>query len=154
MAWCLVKHRDNFTFIFPQSDNCQTPSHIRTLKMEAARSSETLVSHHITTGCHNPEDRDFIAVTVLPNTFIFFTGPLITVMKSRSLCRFISITVLQGATQILLWAITILNFSILYSPVLWPWTFHYSVTFVLSWTELSWSRFLGVFLLPVIFNVL
>jgi hypothetical protein len=29
-----------------------------TLKMEAARASETLVSYHITTQRHNPEDND------------------------------------------------------------------------------------------------
>jgi hypothetical protein len=32
--------------------------HLRfTLKMEAARPSETLVSYHITASCHSPEDR-------------------------------------------------------------------------------------------------
>jgi hypothetical protein len=36
-----------------------------TLKMEAARSSETLVFYHITTWYHNPEDHDLILVRLL-----------------------------------------------------------------------------------------
>jgi hypothetical protein len=42
----------------PQCYQCQRPTH-STLKMEKVRSSETLVSYHITTHSHNPEELNF-----------------------------------------------------------------------------------------------
>jgi hypothetical protein len=53
MAWRLVKQGDNFTFTFASS-----------LKMEAARFSETLVSYHNTTRRRKPENLDFIFTAV------------------------------------------------------------------------------------------
>jgi hypothetical protein len=39
------------------------PAFIFTLKMEAAKSSKTLVFYHTTTWCHNPEDHNSIFIT-------------------------------------------------------------------------------------------
>jgi hypothetical protein len=44
-------------------------------EVEAARSSETSVSYHITTGCHNPEDHElyvYVSINVdsIENTYI------------------------------------------------------------------------------------
>jgi hypothetical protein len=35
-----------------------------TIKMDAARSSKTMVSYHITPQCHNPEDHDFSGINL------------------------------------------------------------------------------------------
>jgi len=34
------------------------------MKKEAAKSSDTLISYHIATRCHNPEDRDLMCKVV------------------------------------------------------------------------------------------
>jgi hypothetical protein len=55
----LNKHRDNFTLNIPVVVlYVVTPAYIFRMKMEAARTSETTTSYHITTWPHNPEDHN------------------------------------------------------------------------------------------------
>jgi hypothetical protein len=61
MVWYLIKHRDNFTFHLTWEEPSKISRDLRfsrgcrlTLKMEAARSFETLVSYRNTRSRHNP----------------------------------------------------------------------------------------------------
>jgi hypothetical protein len=91
MAWCLVKHRDNFTchgrrhltwssiqwarfkvftemvMKFQVVMTCiDVVGYRRFGKMEASRSSATMASYHINTRRHNPEDHDLNSIQGVP----------------------------------------------------------------------------------------
>jgi hypothetical protein len=81
MAWYLVKQRGDFTFsfylalkmeiqvvVFLAVTPCSDAVGHFTLKMQAAKSSETLVSYHITTRRHDPEDHARPVAETLINT--------------------------------------------------------------------------------------